>query len=690
LLHTHVLVANLIQGVDGKWGALDARHLYVQAKTAGYLYQAHLRAELTRRLGVEWTPVRNGTADIEGVPRDAIRAFSTRRAEIELQSERHGDSARAAQVAALATRKAKDYSFSPESLLPEWRARAQALGVDEEHLESLLERSSYRSPTWAETQELEADLLSPRGLTAQDSTFTRREVLQGICVRLQSGADVADIEERGEALIASDEVISLGAARADWERTAARRDERFTTAEILATEQALIERATDPAWADAGVAPAAVVEHVLERRPSLFDDQKDMVRVLTMSGNGIDLVVGKAGTGKTFALDAAREAWEQAGYRVVGCSLSARAAQELQAGSGIPSSTLTSVLRDLDDSLQGGLTAQTVVVVDEAAMVGTRDLDRLVGHAERAKAKVVLVGDDRQLPEIAAGGAFRGIKNRLAPVELGEVRRQPFGWERQALELVRNGRAREAIGAYGERDRIVVAPSSDATRDRLVADWWETGADPEPGIMLAARRSDVADLNRRARNLMTEAGLLGDESLEVADQRFAKGDRVMTLKKDKRLGVVNGTRGVVTDIDSARLQMTIACEDGSAFVLTKSYLQAGHLTHAYAMTGHKAQGMTAQKAFVLGDETLYREWAYVAMSRGKQENHLYVVAGIDAEREELGGQVAGVDDPLEEVTRALGRSRGKELAIDTGDLSLREEPSSPPKEARVLERSIEP
>ena len=135
--------------------------------------------------------------------------------------------------------------------------------------------------------------------------------------------------------------------------------------------------------------------------------------------------------------------------------------------------------------------------------------------------------------------------------------------------------------------------------------------------------------------------------------------------------------------------MTVATEDGSSFVLTKSYLQAGHLTHAYAMTGHKAQGMTTQKAFVLGDETLYREWAYVAMSRGKQENHLYVVAGIDAEREELGGQVAGVEDPLEEVTRALGRSRGKDLAIDTGDLGIEEEPRSPHDEPPVLERLIE-
>jgi ATP-dependent exoDNAse (exonuclease V) alpha subunit len=409
-----------------------------------------------------------------------------------------------------------------------------------------------------------------------------------------------------------------------------------------------------------------------------------MVARLTTSGSAVDVVEGKAGAGKTFALDAVREAWEASGFQVIGCSLSARAAQELEAGSGIRSCTLTRLLRDLEHPEFGGLTSASVVVVDEAAMVGTRDLDRLLRHAHQAQAKVVLVGDDRQLPEIAAGGAFRGIKERLESIELGEVRRQPFGWERDALELVRHGRAREAIDVYLDQGRIVIAPTAEETRERLVSDWWQTQAEPEPGVMIAARRSDVADLNRRARSQMVAAGLLGPETLEIGDQSFAKGDQVMTLRNDRTLGVINGTRGVVVDVDRVNLGVTLRREDGSEAVLSKRYLEAGHLTHAYAITGHKAQGMTTQKAFVLGDETLYREWAYVALSRGKQENHMYVVAGVDLDREELGGQVAGIDDPLEEVIRALGRSRAKELAIDST-----QQEASIPMAAPALERSIE-
>ena len=195
----------------------------------------------------------------------------------------------------------------------------------------------------------------------------------------------------------------------------------------------------------------------------------------------------------------------RSGHRVIGCSLSARAAEELQLGSGIQSYTIAGLLQDLDHPALGGLARDSVVVVDEAGMVGTRNLDRLLEHAQRANAKVVLVGDDRQLPEIESGGAFRGIKNRLPAVELSEVRRQPFGWERDALDLIREGRSQEAIDAYMAHDRVVLAKSSEETRRRLIADWWATQDDEEPAVMLAARRSDVADLNGRARALMTAA-----------------------------------------------------------------------------------------------------------------------------------------------------------------------------------------
>jgi hypothetical protein len=304
------------------------------------------------------------------------------------------------------------------------------------------------------------------------------------------------------------------------------------------------------------------------------------------------------------------------------------------------------------------------VVVDEAGMVGTRNLDRLLEHAQRANAKVVLVGDDRQLPEIESGGAFRGIKNRLPAVELSEVRRQPFGWERDALDLIREGRSQEAIDAYMAHDRVVLAKSSEETRRRLIADWWATQDDKEPAVMLAARRSDVADLNDRARALMSAANKLGATNIDFHGQSFAAGDRIMTLKNTRHLGVKNGTRGTVESVDDVRREVTIRRDDGMAITLPRSYLEGGHLTHAYAMTGHKAQGMTADKAYVLGDQTLYKEWAYVAMSRGRNDNRLYVVGGIDPDREDVGGEVVGIEDPLKELIAAVGRSRAKDLALD--------------------------
>lgn len=675
LLHTHVLVANLIKGEDGKWGAVDAKHLYRQAKTAGYLYQAHLRAELARRLGVQWSAVRKGAADIEGIPREAIEAFSKRRREVQAVLSERAATGRQREVAALRTRQAKDYSVSPQKLLPEWRDRAAALGLTADTLEAVSHRTTEVDLKPQTVSEITSKLVDAQGLTAQASSFSRREVLQGFCSELAAGASVREVEALADQFLASSKVVSLseradGAAARESERVlegriaSSTREHSYSTAEMLDVERDVIERALERRFDGVGVAPQTAVSTALERRTSLFPDQQAMVTRLASSGAGVEVVVGKAGAGKTFALDAAREAWESSGHRVIGCSLSARAAQELQAGSGIQSFTIASLLQDMDRPEAAGLRRDTVVVVDEAGMVGTRTLERILGHAERASAKVVLVGDDRQLPEIEAGGAFRGIKNRLPPIELAEVRRQPFGWERDVLDLLREGHAEEAIRAYTERGRVFVGASADDTRRNLVADWWQTQDDAEPGVMIAARRSDVADLNARARELLVAHDRLGSEELEVAGERFAVGDRVMTLKNTRNLGVFNGTRAVVAAIDTEALSVTLRLGEGQLVTLPSGYLESGHLTHAYAITGHKAQGMTTRKAFVLGDETLYREWGYVAMSRGKETNSLYVVTGSDPEREQSGGQIAAVADPMAELTRALGRSRAKDLAID--------------------------
>ncbi len=213
LLHTHVLVANLMHGDDGKWSALDGRLLYSHAKTAGYLYQAQLRHEVSRRLGVEWTQMGNGTAEIEGVPREVIKAFSKRRAEIEIRMEERGEkSAKAAQVATLDTRRAKDYRVHPEGLLPEWERRAKELGFSRRDLAHSLDREP-RSIGRADQNRIMTELVEPEGLTRDSSSFTEREVIQGLCERLPNGATIEKIEDLAFELLDSMRVVPLSAAQ---------------------------------------------------------------------------------------------------------------------------------------------------------------------------------------------------------------------------------------------------------------------------------------------------------------------------------------------------------------------------------------------------------------------------------------------------------------------------------------------
>jgi ATP-dependent exoDNAse (exonuclease V) alpha subunit len=215
-----------------------------------------------------------------------------------------------------------------------------------------------------------------------------------------------------------------------------------------------------------------------------------------------------AGAGKTFALAAAREAWEASGHRVIGCSLAARAAKQLQDDAGIPASTIDRLLAGIDRHTTA-LDDTTVLVVDEAAMVGTRKLARLLAHAEAAGSKVVLVGDPCQLPEIEAGGTFRGLQQRLGASQLADNRRQTDDWERATLAELRTGDPERAIDDYIGHDRVHQAATGDAVRYELVDEWMNARVEGEDVLMVAARLADVDDLNRRARYVLRDECHLG-------------------------------------------------------------------------------------------------------------------------------------------------------------------------------------
>jgi conjugative relaxase-like TrwC/TraI family protein len=684
-LHTHVLVANLTLGADGQWSTLDGRRVYAHAKTAGYLYEARLRALLARELGVEWGPVRNGIADIDGVAPTVLRAFSRRRADIEAELERRGtNSAAAAQVAALQTRRAKDYRVTPERLVPEWRERAAQLGLTREVIGGLGGRVRVAALTPELVEEIAAWLAGPSGLTEKRSTFTRRDVLQALCEVLPASASLrtTNIERLADEFLRSPLAVPLVAGErrdvlelGDGREIATVAAERiYSTPELLALERAILEFAVARRGAHAAVARPHAVERALARRPTLVDEQREMVRWLTQDGDGVALVLGPAGSGKTFALGAAREAWETSGRRVYGAAIARRAARELEEGSGIPSTSVASLLSALERHPRSTLRQRSVLVVDEAGMLPTRELAQLVARVRGLDVKLVLVGDHRQLAAIGPGGAFRGLMDRLPVIELEQNRRQVAEWEREALRLVREGAAPEAVQRYDDAGRIVVGDDADALRQRLVADWW-AARDLDGAVMIAERRVHVDDLNGRAHALMGAAGTLGAEEMTVAGASFSVGDRVVVRRNDPALGVVNGDRGAVVAVDPARGRIDLALQGGRVS-LPREYLErpTRHgrpaLEHGYAITAHLAQGMTCRRTFILATDSLTREAGYVALSRGKESNRIYAIAPDAAERDEFAPATRERRSARAALVEGLQRSHAQTLATDANLASM--------------------
>lgn len=657
-LHTHALVANVVRHSGGRWGAVHSPVMYRHLRTAGFVYQAVLRGELTERLGVSWEGVHNGYSEITDVEQGLRELFSKRRAEIEeALDERGEDSARAAQVAAHQTRKAKEYGVDEDDLYERWESEAERAGFGRT-LELHGERPRPFAPV--DVEGIVGVQVGASGLTAMNSTFEWRDLVRDWCERVPVGTkvDLESLEELAGRTLSDDQVLDI-AEPTSW-----------TTKDMVEVEQALIGRAVDSKGAGRGSVDALVAERFLAGRDELGDEQAAMVTALATSGDGVQMVVGRAGTGKTYALAAAAQLWRSQGLVPVGVALAARAAAELETGAGIRSGTVAQFLTDEDTA--PGLTDRHVVVVDEAGMVDTRRLSRLVTHAERAGAKVVLVGDHHQLPSVEAGGAFAGLVASVGAVELAENRRQRELWERDTLARLRTGSRDDVasvVHTYGTHGRVHVGETPNEVRAEMVQHWYEAIQTGASAAMVALRRGDVAELNCRARALLVADGTVAAGGLEVNGASFSVGDRIVCLRNNRRLGVHNSMFATVIRTNVEDGELVVAKEADGEFVnIPSSYIADGHVDHGYATTIHKSQGATYDRLFFLGDERLYRQAGYTALSRGRDRNDLYLVEFDDRELDDTldihAPTNATPDDPHDRIVRSLSRDGAKRLAID--------------------------
>jgi Ti-type conjugative transfer relaxase TraA len=508
-----------------------------------------------------------------------------------------------------------------------------------------------------------------RALTHQHSTFTRQELARFVDRHTDGADQFASVMAKVEA---APEMVRLGQD--------GRGRDRFTTREMLDTEQrmeraagALADRDGHRVLQAAGWRAASEAER---NGVKLEEEQRAAFRHVT-SGPDLSLVVGYAGSGKSTMLGVARAAWEAEGYQVRGLALSGIAAEGLEKGAGIASRTIAS-LEYAWKAERDHLTSRDVLVIDEAGMIGSRQMERVLSAAQAAGAKVVLIGDPEQLQAIEAGAAFRALAERHGAAEITTVRRQHEPWQRDATRELATGRTEQALERYAAAGMVMAADTRAEARVALVAGWDAARQErpEESRIILAYTRDDVRDLNELARAQLRAAGELRTPDQVVQTERgaraFAAGDRIMFQRNERGLGgdgrgrdgvaVKNGTLGTVLEVASGGERLTVRLdgpgvsgrpEKGSGREVTFYTRDYAHIDHGYAATVHKAQGVTVDRAHVLATPHMDRHAAYVGLTRHRDGVELHYA------REDFADQAR--------LARVLSRERAKDTSLDYPD-----------------------
>jgi Ti-type conjugative transfer relaxase TraA len=499
-------------------------------------------------------------------------------------------------------------------------------------------------------------------ITGEKSVFDRHDVARALHRYIND--DPQEFQSAFVKVMASPALVELQAERAD-PATGEIELARYSTREMVEIESGMIESAQRMHEAHGHGVDRRYVERAIERQDAaiqrsagdasarLSDEQRAAIEHIT-GRERIAAVVGFAGAGKSTMLAAAREAWEAEGYQVHGAALSGKAAEGLEESSGIQSRTLASWSRGWEND-RGTIGRGDVFVIDEAGMVGSRQLARFVGEAEARGAKIVLVGDHEQLQAIGAGAPFRAITEEIGHAELSEIRRQRVDWQREASVDFATHRTAEGLAAYQEHGNISFAETGEDARGQIVRDYLADRDERPDGtrVAMAHRRADVRAINDAIRAELQDRGELarvaeagelaegregaGDVAQAVDHERdgpaealtfqtndgkrdFAIGDRIVFLENSRDLGVKNGMLATVDHVEPGRIVATLDGRGDSVSVPMGDY-QA--IDHGYATTIHKNQGATVDRSYVLASGTMDRHLTYVAMTRHRDGAQLY-------------------------------------------------------------------
>ncbi|WP_440876445.1 MobF family relaxase [Thalassotalea sp. PLHSN55] len=634
-LHSHCLVANAAPREDGSWGTLESRDLYLWHKAAGTLYRAELAAQL-RELGFEIE--KDGDAfKLPIVPDEICTHYSKRGEMIKAELAKRGNAkscSKSGDIAALSTRVKKEDVNRP-ALYQQWHQELEELGFTENDI--LKELTQEKTLTWLDeiekpNLELTLDTLEEY-VSKQKSVFRMQDIYKSAAEIAQtSGGGAEKAQAVAQKFIEQKFCISLGLDE--------KHNALFTTQAVIDNEKAMIAGAKQlRKQSKFMIDHHAIDTAILAKSFPLSEEQKEAV-FSACQNNAFDIIQGSAGAGKSALMDCVGNAYKSSGYKVIGCAIAKSAANNLADEANIETFTIAKLLKDKS------LAENSILIVDEAGQVSTKDLRKLIDLVNRKNSKLILVGEDKQLDAIEHGGALKYLSQPeiLGTTRVETIKRQRETWAREVVADFRDGKAEKALRVLDEKGLLNFSEDAEQTKNLLIEKWnhYRVNNPDKKSLILAQRWQDVTQLNDKVRSILQAEGKIHSKELSIKcsvsgkafTNKFAIGERIRLTKNDYSKNLSNGDLGNIVDIQAqidGSYNFKVKLDNGNKVIInTDEYCNDdGHLymAQAYAMTVYSSQGLTIDgDVFVYYTSGMDRANTYVACSRQKDNCHLFVTA----------------------------------------------------------------
>lgn len=631
-LHTHSVVFNLAERNDGTWGALDGRHFYKWKMTAGAIYRAHLAHELQENLGVDIEINNDGLFELAGISEGVRDHFSSRRNAIKQDLAARGLSTKEAQALASALTKSSRRTKTTNDETVEnrhvrWKREAEQKGLTKEAIAACMNKQPQDVLHKTFTERLRE---IPRQLTESDAVFRLETLYRAAAAEaLETGVAMNEIDREVSKLLNGADIVKIG------------KDEigipLYSTPEMIKVENDLVAAAQR--GRDLKRHCLSVLDVNLRLQSSNLTSEQRMAVEFVTTGADIAVMEGSAGAGKTHALRSVANAYRDGGYRVLGTSTAWRMANQLGDDLNVESKATDAWLAQ-DKIGKPFLDDKTVLIVDEAGQLSSGQMLKVFQAAEQARSKVIFTGDQRQLQAIGAGPGLRLVSEQVGVVRIDTIVRQREAWARKAVEYLSLGHADKAISAFEQRNILQWCAGSKEAVEAAVSDWkdFKSSNPVKTALIMAKTNKQVRELNTQMRLHLREAGKLrgddhrvksADASGRAYDLDIAIGDQVMFKKRTDELGVINGTTGMVTQIEPVQSGHKFFMDvQGRQIEFTTSEIADDKgrvpLAHGYAATVYSSQGLTVDTSYVVADHTMKRNEIYVAASRARDGCRIYL------------------------------------------------------------------